>query len=104
MGMIPLTNHDSRAQENSEVVMKFTQIYIIYIYTIYTKSKGFTPSQEAPRAAASLTFRQRRRWLGFDRNIRNPKPAKGEVLPYGDIMYYMVLLYGDMVLLLCDLL
>ena len=26
LGMIPLINHDSRARETSEVVMKFTQI------------------------------------------------------------------------------
>ena len=25
--MIPLTNHDSRVRENSEVVMKFTQMF-----------------------------------------------------------------------------
>ena len=33
--MISLINHDSRARENSEVVMKFTQIDISYIYRRY---------------------------------------------------------------------
>ena len=34
--MIPLTNHDSRVRENSEVVMNFTQFYF-YVNTALTK-------------------------------------------------------------------
>ena len=34
--MIPITNHDSRVRENSEVVMKFTQFYF-YVNTALTK-------------------------------------------------------------------
>ena len=43
LGMIPLTNPDSRVRENSEVVMKFTQIYIYIIIYIWKFPKMEVP-------------------------------------------------------------
>ena len=110
--MISLVNHDSRARENSEVVIIYPDIYIyiyyiiyiiyIYIYYIYIiyiiyiyiyyilyilhdlhKIIRIHPIPRGPtrRRISDLSTETATERDGFDRNIRNPKPAKGEVLP-----------------------